>query len=102
MEFNRLFYTALGITPAGFSEPVLITPTPEQIRAGSVIQNSLGQNDTPCSICQDVINEGDEIRMLNNCLHIFHRNCIDTWYQRNVRCPVCRDDIRVPTIVLWA
>ena len=92
MEFNRLFYTALGINPIGFTDPVLITPTLEQIEAGSVIQITLGQND--CSICQDIINEGDEVRLLNHCLHTFHRNCIDTWYQRNVRCPICRHDIR--------
>ena len=94
IELNRLFYSAMGINPVGFSDPVLITPTPEQIDTGSVLQNILTPSDTPCSICQDVINQGDEVRRLNHCHHVFHRNCIDTWYQRNVRCPVCRHDIR--------
>ena len=98
MEINRLFYSAFGIHPGSFNDPVLIVPTPEQIDTGSVIQNMLTPTDVPCSICQDVINGGDEVRRLNHCHHIFHRNCIDTWYQRNVRCPVCRHDIRTTSI----
>jgi hypothetical protein len=37
---------------------------------------------------------GHSVRRLNRCGHTFHTTCIDTWFQRNVHCPVCRHDIR--------
>jgi hypothetical protein len=32
---------------------------------------------------------------MNVCHHTFHKSCIDTWFQENVHCPVCRHDIRL-------
>ena len=40
-----------------------------------------------CSICLDEINE--ETTKLN-CVHTFHTKCIDTWFKRSHRCPLCR------------
>jgi hypothetical protein len=28
---------------------------------------------------------------------MFHQTCIDAWFERNVRCPMCRHDIREQT-----
>jgi len=33
-------------------------------------------------------------RRLKNCAHMFHRPCIDRWFEGHVHCPVCRADIR--------
>jgi hypothetical protein len=81
--------------PVGFMEPVVVAPSAEQIAAGSVLQVALAELENPCTVCQDVIAEGDELRRLTHCNHAFHKYCIDRWYQRNVHCPVCRHDIRV-------
>merc|ERR1719419_1335386 len=45
-----------------------------------------------CCICLEDFKEGDNIRRLP-CLHIFHRDEIDQWLQRNHKCPICRTEI---------
>ena len=55
------------------------------------------ENDDPeniCSICQEGYMLNQTTRALNHCRHVFHKDCIDPWFQRNVHCPVCRFDIR--------
>ena len=34
------------------------------------------------------------VRQLLHCGHLFHQPQFDQWFQHNVRCPVCRYDIR--------
>jgi len=95
-DFNRILLRAVGFpVPVDFSEPVAVSPSRAQIDAGSTLHTTIGESEAPCSICQDAIRTGETIRRLNHCSHKFHQNCIDTWYQRNVHCPVCRHDIRV-------
>jgi hypothetical protein len=93
-EFNRLLNLGLGIPFNTRMEPVIVAPSGTQIEEGSTLHTAIAESDTPCSVCQDVIRETEITRRLTHCGHIFHRNCIDTWYQRNVHCPVCRHDIR--------
>jgi len=78
--------------PTNFAEPVLIIPSLRQIQAGSTEYNAT--QESPCAICQDNISVGETIRKIIRCNHSFHKTCIDTWFQRNVHCPVCRNDIR--------
>ena len=94
-DFNTILYRALGVpVPGNFSDPVPVRPTRAQIDAGSTLHTNLHESEAPCSVCQDAIRAGETSRRLNHCSHTFHQNCIDTWYQRNVHCPVCRHDIR--------
>ena len=77
-----------------FSDPVIVAPTPEQINNGSALQTSLGISDISCAVCQQNVTAGEIVRRLLPCNHQYHKDCIDTWFQRNVHCPVCRHDIR--------
>ncbi|XP_021606805.1 NEP1-interacting protein 2 isoform X3 [Manihot esculenta] len=43
-----------------------------------------------CSICLQDLKDGDWIRELPNCGHLFHMDCIDKWLCRNGSCPMCR------------
>ncbi|XP_060206208.1 RING-H2 finger protein ATL51-like [Lycium barbarum] len=45
-----------------------------------------------CSICLGEFMEGDEVRVLSQCLHIFHVSCIDVWLHSHRNCPLCRAD----------
>ncbi|KAG9658094.1 hypothetical protein KCU95_g15500, partial [Aureobasidium melanogenum] len=46
-----------------------------------------------CTICFDPIGERELIRGLP-CLHVFHKNCMDTWFEAlHVTCPLCKQDI---------
>jgi hypothetical protein len=73
-------------------EDVVVNATAEQIEAAST--REIPEADTICSICQDAIATNEMGRNLNHCGHTFHIRCIDTWFSRNVHCPICRHDIR--------
>ena len=80
-------------TNATFMEPVIVRPTTEQIAATTTLTTAVA--DGTCAVCQDEFSGASERRTLNFCHHTFHRGCIDTWFQTNVHCPVCRHDIRI-------
>ncbi|XP_038881295.1 RING-H2 finger protein ATL79-like [Benincasa hispida] len=45
-----------------------------------------------CVICLAEFKHGDELRVLPNCKHAFHKGCIDQWLLlRSLLCPLCRD-----------
>lgn len=80
--------------PAEFLNPVVVRPSQEQIDTSTttiILEAASSQN---CAICQDSIVAHSEQREITYCHHAFHRGCIDTWFQQNVHCPVCRHDIR--------
>lgn len=72
-----------------FMDPVVVTATPEQIRAA--VDSHVHTTDTLCSICQESVSCSTRIR---HCGHCFHSTCIGPWFQMNPRCPMCRYDIR--------
>ncbi|TQE06127.1 hypothetical protein C1H46_008192 [Malus baccata] len=43
-----------------------------------------------CAICLGEFAEGHEIRVLPQCGHVFHVECIDTWLGSHSSCPSCR------------
>ena len=46
-----------------------------------------------CVVCQEDFNDGDRIRSLNKCKHMFHMKCIDPWLIQKSECPLCRTAI---------
>ena len=52
--------------------------------------SSLGE----CSICLSCFSAGDICRtMPEPCQHTFHKTCIDEWFLRSSRCPLCKRSI---------
>ena len=45
---------------------------------------------TNCPICLDPIRPGSKSVSVLPCGHLFHTECIDTWWQSNTECPTCR------------
>ena len=83
------------VLPADWSDPVHIHPTEEQI-AFACIPISDATDLVNCVICQEAntSREGGASIELRGCHHQFHTTCIREWFSVNVRCPVCRNDIR--------
>ena len=48
-----------------------------------------------CPICLVTFSNGDRCRRLPPpCEHVFHKECIDTWFQSSVLCPMCKRSVR--------
>ncbi|KAJ3372423.1 hypothetical protein GGF31_001864 [Allomyces arbusculus] len=45
-----------------------------------------------CVVCQDKFTLGETVTKLP-CDHLFHKDCIVPWMERNVTCPTCRADV---------
>ncbi|CAN1769854.1 RING-H2 finger protein ATL65 [Linum perenne] len=54
-----------------------------------LITVSKERNEVTCSGCQLDFNEGDPVRALPVCSHVFHIACIDTWLLSHPNCSVC-------------
>lgn len=88
---------AWGPRAAGGFEDVTVRPTTAQITAATRLLTGPPGNQPAavCAICQDSISSTDACRQLLACRHAFHQGCIDPWFQQNVRCPICRHDVRI-------
>ncbi|KAJ6849986.1 putative E3 ubiquitin-protein ligase-like [Iris pallida] len=51
----------------------------------------VGCND--CSVCLSEFLEDESLRLLPECSHAFHVQCIDTWLKSHSNCPLCRANI---------
>jgi hypothetical protein len=95
-DIMRLVQYAMApapLTHQNFMEPVIVRPTLQQIAANSTIVEVTGNE--ACAICQENMASTEPIRRLTRCRHMFHDDCIGTWFTQNVHCPTCRHDIRV-------
>ena len=77
--------------------PVTVAPTSQQIMNATTIdffRNIMNPINSICPITQQPFNLGDPVLRINHCGHIFTLTSIQEWFTNNVRCPVCRHDIR--------
>ncbi|KAK6142192.1 hypothetical protein DH2020_003004 [Rehmannia glutinosa] len=49
-----------------------------------------GNNSSECAVCLGEFEEGEWVKHLPVCSHLFHVSCIDTWFQTHSSCPLCR------------
>ncbi|GFQ00700.1 RING-H2 finger protein atl16 [Phtheirospermum japonicum] len=46
-----------------------------------------------CAVCLNEFQEEEKLRVIPNCAHVFHIDCIDVWLQNSANCPLCRTSI---------
>lgn len=44
--------------------------------------------DTKCCICFEPYCEGMIMQMIE-CNHVYHKSCLQQWYQKSTKCPLC-------------
>ena len=47
-----------------------------------------------CSICLADFTKGEKVKVLPNCGHTFHGDCLEQWLIRQFRCPNCNMEIK--------
>jgi len=76
-------------------EDVIVRPTNAEIEIATEVFNwSDRLSQTCCPITLDRFNQGEAVRRIRYCRHVFQNNALMSWFERNTRCPVCRYDIR--------
>lgn len=82
---------------SNFFTNVPVVPTAQQIAQSThivqygTINNPLNE---ACPISLERFRNEDLITQINHCGHLFNSEEVIEWFQNNVRCPVCRYDIR--------
>ena len=83
--------------------PVVIRPSQAQIRRATtdlLFREIDNPSNLLCPITQQPFESHDNVTIINHCRHIFSRAELAEWFGSNVRCPVCRFDIREHPIEL--
>lgn len=102
-ESINLNNIASGITErlfprlSSFYDNVPVYPTAEQVTNGTrrlLYSNIEEPLNITCPITLERFESDTEVLQILGCNHIFNPNSLQQWFQSNVRCPICRYDIR--------
>ncbi|KAG6389309.1 hypothetical protein SASPL_150777 [Salvia splendens] len=58
-----------------------------------VKEHKIGNNALECAVCLSEFKDHETLHLIPKCDHVFHPECIDTWLESNVTCPVCLADL---------
>jgi len=90
-------HSSNNVNDFDFNSNVVVAPSHEQISVGTE-ELLYGDIDNPistvCPITLEDFNNTSNITRIIPCGHIFMRASIARWFTTNVKCPVCRIDIR--------
>ncbi|GER56150.1 RING/U-box superfamily protein [Striga asiatica] len=56
-------------------------------------ESFLKKQSCECAVCLSEFREEEKLRVIPNCAHFFHIDCIDVWLQNNANCPLCRTSV---------
>lgn len=61
---------------------------------GSILgNNNMGIDQKECSICLGMYEDGERVKVLPECLHAYHSDCVDKWLKNKSSCPLCRSSL---------
>jgi len=55
-----------------------------------------GSEPLSCAICLEEYREGDVLKQLPKCCHVYHSQCLVEWFGRHNTCPICRMSVEGP------
>lgn len=82
-----------GIESRGLDESVIRSIPIFQFKNIKKQDPEKGISFSECAVCLNEFHEQEKLRMIPNCGHLFHIDCIDVWLQNNANCPLCRTSI---------
>lgn len=95
---DRYLYTIpLQWNLNNFLSPVPVIPSEEQISNATetiLYSTIIEPSYTSCPISYEDFNRDSNVMRILHCGHYFEPNSLRTWFRNNVRCPICRYDIR--------
>lgn len=63
---------------------------PSALSAIPMLAYQRGAGWAQCAICLALVRDGETVRLLPACGHLFHVECIDLWLRSHATCPLCR------------
>lgn len=60
-------------------------------RSSAVIDINIEREE--CSICLGLFEDDEMIKVLPECLHAYHSDCVDKWLKNRSSCPLCRSSL---------
>ena len=96
-RWNDIFTQLTTQRNEEFLTPVVVRPTEQQINRATRIttySSIVAPNNTRCPISLAAFEENSEVMQILECGHIFVKDELMNWFNMNVRCPLCRYDIR--------
>ncbi|XP_042510360.1 E3 ubiquitin-protein ligase ATL41-like [Macadamia integrifolia] len=90
---RRTIHLSIGATsrepPQTGLQPSVIASLPIFVYKGTG-EEVEDTNKTECTVCLSNIEDGEMGRLLPNCKHMFHVECIGVWLSSHSTCPICR------------
>lgn len=78
---------ALGLDSAAINSLPII-----QLRSPAAIATPIVESE--CCICLGAFRDGEKVKVLPNCRHCYHSECVDQWLTAQSNCPLCRASLR--------
>uniref|UniRef100_A0A0E0LCB1 RING-type E3 ubiquitin transferase n=1 Tax=Oryza punctata TaxID=4537 RepID=A0A0E0LCB1_ORYPU len=60
---------------------------------GGATATASGGRECECAVCLGAVRDGEMVRRLQACGHVYHAECIDRWLAAHRTCPLCRREI---------
>ena len=87
-------YSPGAAEPRGLDEAVIRLIPVIQYKTQQQGNRDTGERSScECAVCLNEFQEGEKLRIIPNCSHVFHIDCIDVWLLNNANCPLCRTSI---------
>ncbi|KAI3519748.1 hypothetical protein L1887_08963 [Cichorium endivia] len=61
--------------------------------------SSATAGESECCICLGEFDDGEKVKVLPNCCHTYHCECVDKWLTTHSSCPICRASLLVDSPV---
>lgn len=58
-----------------------------------VKERKIGIGGVECAVCLCEFEDDETLRLMPNCCHVFHADCVSVWLSDHSTCPLCRVDL---------